>query len=155
MAARVAAMLRKNFMMQCELANIPYLCESVAELETGKAAERGGSPHQKYEIMTEHQNIIEIIEAHNPEQAVERLHKAVEGEPAAAPQLLKAVAAHPRSSAPLLVEAGKQLWKRGMRGEAMSAYEKADKIDPEGPARLLIEHSNSIMDFFNPDLLNP
>ena len=103
--------------------------------------------------MTEHQNIIEIIEAHNPEQAVERLHKAVEGEPAAAPQLLKAVAAHPRSSAPLLVEAGKQLWKRGMRGEAMSAYEKADKIDPEGPARLLIEHSNSIMDFFNPDLL--
>ena len=42
-----------------------------------------------------------------------------------------------------------------MRGEAMSAYEKADKIDPEGPARLLIEHSNSIMDFFNPDLLNP
>ena len=119
------------------------------------AANRVGSPHQKYEIMTEHQNIIEIIEAHNPEQAVERLHKAVEGEPAAAPQLLKAVAAHPRSSAPLLVEAGKQLWKRGMRGEAMSAYEKADKIDPEGPARLLIEHSNSIMDFFNPDLLNP
>lgn len=105
--------------------------------------------------MTEHQNIIEIIDTHDAAETVARLRKAVEADPAAAASLLKEVAVHPRSSAPLLVEAGKQLWKRGMRGEAMSAYEKADKLDPEGPAHLLIEHSNSIMDFFNPDLLNP
>lgn len=105
--------------------------------------------------MTEHQNIREIIEAHDPTEGVARLRKAVEADPAAAASLLKAVAAHPQASAELIVEAGKQLWKRGMRGEAMSAYEKADKLDPQGPAHLLIEHSNSIMDFFNPDLLNP
>ena len=43
----------------------------------------------------------------------------------------------------------------GRRGEAMSDYTRAAKLDPDGPATLLIEHSNSIMDFFNPDLLNP
>lgn len=66
----------------------------------------------------------------------------------------KALLAGP-ASAELLVEKGKLLWRMGKRGEAMSAYEAAAAIDPDGPARLLIEHSNSIMDFFNPDLLNP
>ena len=37
----------------------------------------------------------------------------------------------------------------------MSDYERAAAVAPDGPARLLIEHSNAIMDFFNPDLLNP
>ena len=55
----------------------------------------------------------------------------------------------------LLIARGKILWSMGKRGEAMSDYAKAERLDPEGPAHLLIEHSNSIMDFFNPDLLNP
>lgn len=59
------------------------------------------------------------------------------------------------ADASLLIAKGKLLWRMGRRGDAMSAYEAAAAIDPDGPARLLIEHSNSIMDFFNPDLLNP
>ena len=55
----------------------------------------------------------------------------------------------------LLVARGKALGSMGRRGEAMSDYTLAAKLDPDGPATLLIEHSNSIMDFFNPDLLNP
>ena len=57
--------------------------------------------------------------------------------------------------AALLVERGKLLWRMNRRGEAISDYEKAAAIDPDGPARLLLEHTNDIMDFFNPDLLNP
>lgn len=57
--------------------------------------------------------------------------------------------------ASLLIEKGKLLWRLGKRGEAMSAYEAAAAIEPDGAAPLLIEHSNAIMDFFNPDLLNP
>lgn len=55
----------------------------------------------------------------------------------------------------LLIARGKLLWSLGRRGESMSDYERAAAVDPDGPARLLIEHSNAIMDFFNPDLLNP
>ena len=105
--------------------------------------------------MTEHQNIRAIIEAADDSEAVERLRKAVAADPDSAPALLAEVAGSALATATLLIEAGKQLWKAGRRGEAMSAYEKADRLDPEGPARLLIEHSNRIMDFFNPDLLNP
>jgi len=53
----------------------------------------------------------------------------------------------------LLVARGKALWSMGRRGEAMSDYTLAAKLDP--PATLLIEHSNTILDFFNTDLLNP
>jgi len=57
--------------------------------------------------------------------------------------------------ASLLVERGKLLWRLDRRGEAISAYEQAAAIDPEGPAQPLLEHTRAIMDFFNPDLLNP
>lgn len=55
----------------------------------------------------------------------------------------------------LLAEKGKLLWREGKRAEAMSAYEQGALLDPEGPAALLLAHTNEIMDFFNPDLLNP
>ena len=64
------------------------------------------------------------------------------------------LASHP-ADASLLIKKGELLWQAGKHGEAMSAYEAAADIDPEGPAKLLLEHSNDIMDFFNPDLLNP
>lgn len=90
--------------------------------------------------MTERQNIKDIIEGKTTGEALAALEKHLETD---------------SSNATLLVEKGKLLWKLNRRGEAMSAYEAAALIDPDGPARLLIEHSNSIMDFFNPDLLNP
>jgi cytochrome c-type biogenesis protein CcmH/NrfG len=55
----------------------------------------------------------------------------------------------------LLAEKGKILWRMNRRGEAMSAYEQGAQLDPDGPAALLLAHSQSIMEFFNPDLLNP
>lgn len=55
----------------------------------------------------------------------------------------------------LLAEKGKILWKAGRRGEAISAYEAGAQIDAGGAAELLLSHSRSIMEFFNPDLLNP
>lgn len=68
---------------------------------------------------------------------------------------VEAALASAPDDAALLIEKGKLLWRMGRKGDAISAYEKAAAIEPDGPARLLIEHSNSIMDFFNPDLLNP
>lgn len=55
----------------------------------------------------------------------------------------------------LLAEKGKLLWRIGKRAEAISAYEQGAALDPGGPASLLLAHTNEIMDFFNPDLLNP
>lgn len=90
--------------------------------------------------MAEEQNITKIIAGKNADEALAIVEQALAGNP---------------ESAPLLIEKGKLLWRLNRKGEAMSAYEAAALIDPEGPAKLLIEHSNSIMDFFNPDLLNP
>lgn len=59
------------------------------------------------------------------------------------------------NNASLYIERGKRLWKLGRRGEAISDYRRAAALDPDGPGRLLAEHSDAIMDFFNPDLLNP
>lgn len=55
----------------------------------------------------------------------------------------------------LLAEKGKILWRNGHRAEALSAYEEGALLDPDGAAALLLSHSREIMDFFNPDLLNP
>ncbi len=50
---------------------------------------------------------------------------------------------------------GRVLWKFGKRSEALSAYSKAVKINPDSPARHALELGRDIFDFFNPDLLNP
>lgn len=54
-----------------------------------------------------------------------------------------------------LAEKGKLMWKLGDKAEAISCYEASAQEDPTGPGALLLEHSNGIMDYFNPDLLNP
>lgn len=68
---------------------------------------------------------------------------------------LSAMLAEDPENHDVLVERGKLFWKLGNRGAAMSDYEHAARINPYGPGALLLEHSNTIMDFFNPDLLNP
>jgi len=95
---------------------------------------------QKYELMTEAQNKTDGT------PSIPLLNDLEE--------IRQRLADHPHD-ATLMIEQGKLLWKLGRRGEAISAYEAAAAIDPDGPARMLIEHSNAIMDFFNPDLLNP
>ncbi len=59
------------------------------------------------------------------------------------------------NNASFYIERGKLLWKLGRRGDAISDYRQAAALDPDGPGRLLAEHSDAIMEFFNPDLLNP
>ena len=76
----------------------------------------------------------------NSEIKLEELNRLIEAEP---------------DNATLYVERGRELWRIGRRGEAMSDYQRAAALDPEGPGKLLAEHSDRIMEFFNPDLLNP
>lgn len=103
--------------------------------------------------MSNQQNIPEIIN---------RIHAtAAEKSPEAALQIaensLRDTAAQltPQERALLFAEKGKMLWRMERRGEAMSAYQQGARLDPEGPAAMLLEHSRSIMDFFNPDIFNP
>ena len=90
--------------------------------------------------MTERQNIRNIISDDDPSRTLEELNAALQQSP---------------DNPDLLVQRGRLLWRLNRRGEAISDYEKAAAADPDGPAKLLLEHTNSIMDFFNPDLLNP
>lgn len=105
--------------------------------------------------MTEQQNVAEIIGKATVTESVETMLRMAKECPAMSAGIFRAVAKSEDACAALVIEAGKQLWRMGMRGDALSAYERAAVLDPAGPAKLLLEHSNSIMDFFNPDLLNP
>lgn len=105
--------------------------------------------------MTEQQNINAILAAKTPQEAAMLLKTAIESDRTNAVTLLNGLKEKAAGNPALLIEIGKLFWKLDLRGEAMSAYEAAAIEDPDGPAHLLIEHSNSIMDFFNTDLLNP
>lgn len=50
---------------------------------------------------------------------------------------------------------GKLHWRLGNQAEAMTDYARAVELNPDSPARRALEQSRDIMDFFNPDLLNP
>lgn len=97
------------------------------------------------------QRIKQIIEENSADDALKMLRGEIDG--------LAASGADGRGGNPALAaalaEKGKLLWKLGRRGEAISCYEASAQEDPAGPGALLLEHSNGIMDYFNPDLLNP
>lgn len=59
------------------------------------------------------------------------------------------------ANADLYYRRGRLLWKLDRRGEAISDYERAVALDPQSPAAAALEMSRGIMDFFNPDMLNP
>ena len=115
----------------------------------------GNPPKFTPSKMTEQQNINAIIAAKTPQEATSLLDDTLTAHPDDAAGILRSLTGLATQQPSLMIEIGKRFWKLGLRGEAMSAYETAAKVDPDGPAGLLIEHSNSIMDFFNPDLLNP
>lgn len=50
---------------------------------------------------------------------------------------------------------GRIYWSINRRREAVNDYLKALKINPDSRARILLEYANSIMEFYNKDLLNP
>ncbi|MCM1519057.1 MAG: tetratricopeptide repeat protein [Pseudoflavonifractor sp.] len=55
----------------------------------------------------------------------------------------------------LIFARGRVLWRLGRRADAIADYGRAAELNPGGPASRALEHSRDIMDFFNPDLLNP
>lgn len=97
------------------------------------------------------QNIKQIVADNSPEEALKKLQPLVD-----APKM---EGNHDsRGEAPLaavLAEKGKLLWKTGDRAGAISAYEESAQEDPQGPGALLLEHTRGIMDFFDPNQLNP
>ena len=50
---------------------------------------------------------------------------------------------------------GKAQWRLGNHAAAISDFEHALTLNPAGEARHALEMSRDILDFFNPDLLNP
>lgn len=59
------------------------------------------------------------------------------------------------NDAQLLYLMGNAYMKQGLRKEAMNAYRKAAKINPEGPAVEAGRMIDQIMAFYNKDLYNP
>lgn len=50
---------------------------------------------------------------------------------------------------------GRKYWSLGKRKEALNDYYKANELNPQGQSKMLIDYSNSILDFYSKDLLNP
>lgn len=115
-----------------------YICRPVVDNS------RNGGWLQTYKEMMTIQNIKDTISGMEPQARLEWVDTQL-----SQPQADSVVTAY------LLAERGKALWRMDRRGEAISAYEQGAQLDPEGPAAMLLDHSREIMDFFNPDLLNP
>jgi predicted negative regulator of RcsB-dependent stress response len=52
-------------------------------------------------------------------------------------------------------ERGKAFWAQGKRGEAITEYNTAVSLDANSPAATALELIYDIMDFFDPNQLNP
>ena len=50
---------------------------------------------------------------------------------------------------------GQKYWGLGLRKQAINDYLSAIRINPDSPAKMLLEYSSSILDFYSKDLLNP
>lgn len=50
---------------------------------------------------------------------------------------------------------GKAYWRLGERSHAIADYKEAVELNPASPASAALEHARDIMDFYNPDLMNP
>lgn len=64
------------------------------------------------------------------------------------------VAMHPEDAEGWYLR-GKVRWRLGDQSGALSDYGHAADLNPEGPGKTALEHTRAIVDFFNPDLLNP
>lgn len=97
------------------------------------------------------QNIKQIVADNSPVEALEKIQPLIDA--------LKLEEHHDSRGEALLAavmaEKGKLLWKTGDRAGAISAYEESAQADPGGPGALLLQHTREIMDFFDPNQLNP
>lgn len=54
-----------------------------------------------------------------------------------------------------LIQRGQKHWSLNHRREAINDYLAAIAINPDSKARLLLEYANTILSYYNKDLLNP
>ena len=54
-----------------------------------------------------------------------------------------------------LFHSGAKAWKEGDRATAMTLYAESAALDPDGPGKHALDMANEIMDFFDPNQLNP
>lgn len=97
------------------------------------------------------QNIKQIVADNSPQEALEKMQPLIDALKKEENHNLRGEAL----LAAVLAEKGKLLWKTGDRAGAISAYEESAQEDPGGPGALLLEHTREIMDFFDPNQLNP
>lgn len=50
---------------------------------------------------------------------------------------------------------GREMWRQGRRGEAITLYNKAVALNPESPAVTALQMINQIMDFYDTNQFNP
>lgn len=50
---------------------------------------------------------------------------------------------------------GMKYWSLNLRKEAINDYLTAININPQSSARMALDYANSILDYYNKDLLNP
>lgn len=50
---------------------------------------------------------------------------------------------------------GKAYWRMERMAEAVSDYQEAAHLDPSSPAVHALEMARDVLNFYNPDLLNP
>ena len=64
------------------------------------------------------------------------------------------IAAHPEDEEALTIR-GMRHWAMGHRSLAINDYLAAIKINPDSKAKMALQAANSILDYYNKDLLNP
>lgn len=67
----------------------------------------------------------------------------------------KKVVENAKERADELFRRGAEAWKRGDRSTAMTLYAESAALNPDGPGKHALEMANDIMDFFDPNQLNP
>ncbi len=90
--------------------------------------------------MNDRAEINKLIDDGHYEEAISRLDLAIEQDV---------------DDAELWYERGRVYWRLGRKGDAISDYEEAVFLDPESPAKHALQLARDVMDFYNPDLLNP
>ena len=64
------------------------------------------------------------------------------------------IEAHPEDDEAFTLR-GLRHWSLNHRKEAINDYLEAIKLNPESKARMALQYSNSILNYYNKDLLNP
>lgn len=52
-------------------------------------------------------------------------------------------------------ERGRKLWAEGLKGQAMTEYNRAIALDPDSPAAIALKMADSVMEFYDKSRYNP